>query len=223
VRRNVSEGNLRYGLHFMYSDDCHYIGNVFRRNLAGVAVMYTKRVEMVENRFEDNWGSASYGLLLKEIADARIERNRFHRNTVGLLADGAARIVAADNEFVANGWAVKLMASTYDGRFERNEFVGNTFDVASNSGESSNRFAGNYFDAYRGYDLDRDGFGDVPHRPVRLFSVLVEQNAPAVILLRSLFVDLLDAAERVLPVLTPRTLVDERPAMRRLQRQVVRP
>ena len=214
VRRNVSERNVRYGLHFMYADDCTYVGNEFRSNLAGVAVMYTKRVEMIGNRFEDNWGSASYGLLLKEIADARIEGNRFSRNTVALLADGAARIVAVDNDFVSNGWAIKLLASTYDGRFERNDFVGNTFDVAANSLEGNNRFRANYFDAYRGYDLDRDGFGDVSHRPVRLFSVLVERNAPAVVLLRSFFVDLLDAAERVLPALTPATLEDERPAMR---------
>ena len=54
----------------------------------------------------------------------------------------------------------------------------------------------------------------VPHRPVRLFSLLVAQNSPALILLRSAFVDLLDAAERVLPALTPETLTDPTPAMR---------
>jgi nitrous oxidase accessory protein len=219
VRRNVSHENLRYGLHFMYSDDCHYVANVFRRNLAGVAVMYTKRVEMVENRFEDNWGSASYGLLLKEISDPRIERNHFSRNTIGLVADGAARIVASNNTFEGNGWALKLMGSTYEGRFERNNFVGNSFDVATNSqdSESSNTFTGNYFDTYRGYDLDRDGVGDVPHHPVRLFSVLAERNTPTLILLRSTFVDLLDMAERVMPSLTPATLVDARPAVRPLR------
>lgn len=216
VQRNLSEGNLRYGLHFMYSDDCHYIENVFRKNLAGVAVMYTKRIEMIGNRFEDNWGSASYGLLLKEISDPTIVNNRFSRNTIGLMADGAVRIVATGNEFAENGWAVKLMASSYDGRFERNAFVGNTFDVATNSMETSNRFRGNYFDVYRGYDLNRDGVGDVPHRPVRLYSVFVERNPPAMILLRSFFSELLDLAERVMPVLTPRALVDDRPAMRRL-------
>jgi nitrous oxidase accessory protein len=215
VQRNLSEGNLRYGLHFMYSDDCRYLENVFRANLAGVAVMYTKRIAMIGNRFEDNWGSASYGLLLKEISDPTIVDNRFSRNTIGLLADGAVRMVATGNVFTSNGWAVKLMASSYDGRIERNDFVGNTFDVASNSMESSNRFSGNYFDSYRGYDLDRDGVGDVPHRPVRLYSVFVERNPPALILLRSFFSDLLDLAERVLPVLTPGALVDEHPAMRR--------
>ncbi|MHB0950283.1 MAG: right-handed parallel beta-helix repeat-containing protein, partial [Gemmatimonadaceae bacterium] len=47
VQGNTSEGNLRYGLHFMYSDSCRYEQNLFRENLAGVAVMYTKEVAMI--------------------------------------------------------------------------------------------------------------------------------------------------------------------------------
>ena len=215
VRQNVSEHNRRYGLHFMYSDDCRYTQNRFRHNVGGVAVMYTKRVTMTGNRFEDNWGSASYGLLLKEIYDAAIEGNHFDRNTVGIVADGAVRAVIANNDFVRNGWALRLLGSTYDGRVERNNFIGNTFDLTTN-GAGGAALAGNYFDSYRGYDLDRDGLGDVPHHPVRLFSLIVEHNPPAIILLRGFFVDVLDAAERVLPSLTPAALTDDRPAMGRL-------
>ncbi|HEV8214317.1 MAG TPA: nitrous oxide reductase family maturation protein NosD [Gemmatimonadaceae bacterium] len=215
IRGNLSTGNLRYGMHFMYSDDCRYTDNTFRKNGSGVAVMFTKRVQMIGNRFEDNWGPAAYGLLLKEISDSRLEANHFLHNTTGLLADGANRLVAVHNEFVDNGWAVKLDASTLDGRFEHNDFLGNSFDVASNSRAPTTTFAGNYWDGYRGYDLDRNGVGDVPHRPVRLFSLLVEHHQPALILMRSAFADLLDGAERILPSLTPEKLVDSTPAMRR--------
>jgi len=217
VRGNVSEGNLRYGMHFMYSDDCRYVANTFRRNGSGVAVMYTKRIEMTDNRFEDNWGAASYGLLLKEILEPVLTGNHFTRNTVGLLVDGATRLRAEGNAFVDNGWAVKLMASAQDGAFTANEFVGNTFDVATNSRETTTTFTGNYWDDYKGYDLNRDGVGDVPYHPVRLFSLLVAQNEPVLIALRSPFVTLLDVAERVLPSLTPETLADASPAMRRLR------
>ena len=217
VRDNVSAGNLRYGMHFMYSDDCRYDRNTFRENGAGVAVMYTKRVAMRDNRFEDNWGSASYGLLLKEIFEPVLTGNQFTRNTVGLLVDGVTRLRADGNRFVENGWAVKLLASAQDGRFTANEFLGNSFDVATNSRETSTSFAGNYWDDYEGYDLDRDGTGDVPHRPVRLFSLLVADNEPLLITLRSPFVKLLDLAERVLPSITPETLADATPSMRRLR------
>jgi len=215
IAGNESRENLRYGLHFMFSDSCDYRRNVFRRNTSGVAVMYSHRVVMTGNRFEDSWGAASYGLLLKEIKDARIEGNWIAGNTVGIFAESADRMVATDNQFVRNGWALRLMADATDGEFRHNRFVGNTFDVATNSRSSSpNSFAGNYWDGYQGYDLDRDGVGDVPYRPVRLASVLVESNEPMLILLRSFFLDLLEVAERVMPVLTPDALVDRRPLMR---------
>jgi nitrous oxidase accessory protein len=43
---------------------------------------------------------------------------------------------------------------------------------------------------------------------------VVEQHPPALVLLRSPMVGLLDAAEHVLPVLTPAAIVDPRPLMR---------
>lgn len=211
VENNDASNNLRYGLHFMFSDDCRYVANEFVDNDAGVAVMYSKHVEMAGNRFVDNWGSSAFGLLLKDITDSRIENNLFRKNTVGIYAEGANRIEVLRNDFVENGRAVKIMANSLDSIFRHNNFVANTFDVTTNSRESYSTFEQNYWDAYRGYDLDRDGTGDVPFYPVRLFSLIVEQHEPAVILMRSLFVDLLDAAERVLPVLTPKAVVDASP------------
>ncbi|MEJ2502287.1 MAG: nitrous oxide reductase family maturation protein NosD, partial [Gemmatimonadota bacterium] len=216
IRGNLSEGNLRYGLHFMFSDDCRYLDNVFRRNGAGVAVMYTDGVEMRGNRFERNWGTAAFGLLLKDISDSRIVDNVFLGNSVGVYAEGSTRVEVRKNVFEANGWAVRIMANSLDNVFTANDFIANTFDVSTNSRRSYSEFTGNYWDAYRGYDLDRDGVGDVPFRPVRLFSLMVERNEPSLVLLRSLLVTTLDTAERVFPSLTPETLVDERPLMRRV-------
>ena len=214
---NTSEHNIRYGMHFMYSDGCRYERNTFRENSSGVAVMYTRGVVMTGNRFEGNWGSAAYGLLLKEIYDARLTGNRFVRNTTALVADGATRLVADSNVFEDNGWAVRLLASTQDASFVRNSFAGNTFDVSTNSRQTTSSFRDNFWDTYRGYDLNRDGVGDVPFRPVRLFSLLVERNEPTLILLRSPIVAVLDVAERVLPSLTPEMLSDPTPRMRRPQ------
>jgi nitrous oxidase accessory protein len=219
VERNVSAGNLRYGLHFMYSDSCRYVGNTFRANGSGVAVMYTKQVVMRDNRFEDNRGAAAYGLLLKEIGDPVLAGNTFARNTVGLMADGTTRLDASRNVFTDNGWAVRLMSNAQDSRFAANDFAGNTFDVATSGRDAAADFDGNWFDAYRGYDLDRDGRGDVPHRPVRLFSLLAERYEPALVLQRSFFVDLLDVAERGIPSLTPAAVVDAHPSMRPVARR----
>jgi nitrous oxidase accessory protein len=213
VRRNHSSRELRYGLHFMFSHGCHYTDNTFSDNRAGVAVMYSHDVTITGNRFLRSWGSSAYGLLLKEISDSRLSGNRFERNSIGLYAEGTNRVTVTGNEFLANGWGVQVMADAQQTAFRRNRFEGNSFDVSTNSVHAASEFSGNYWDRYTGYDLDRDGYGDVPFAPVRLFALAVQQNEPALILLRSFFVSLLDAAERVAPVLTPATMVDHRPLM----------
>lgn len=213
VRENVSEHNTRYGLHFMYSDSSEYQGNTFSNNGSGVAVMYTRAITMQNNLFAGARGGNAYGLLLKEIRDAHLTGNVFRDNTTALLADGADGLEAVGNRFEGNGWAVRLFGSTAVGRFEGNIFGGNSFDVAVNGNGGQVRFDGNWWDSYRGWDLDRDGVGDVAHHPVRLFALLVEHAPPVLLLQRSLFVRLLDAAERALPVLTPSAVADRRPMM----------
>ncbi|NNF27336.1 MAG: nitrous oxide reductase family maturation protein NosD, partial [Gemmatimonadetes bacterium] len=83
----------------------------------------------------------------------------------------------------------------------------------TNSRRSYSDFRGNFWDRYRGYDRNGDGVGDVPFHPVRLFSLVVAQNEPALVLQRSPLVALLDVAEQVLPVLTPASLVDPSPML----------
>lgn len=214
VRGNTSEHSRRYGMHFMYSDSGQYERNVFRDNAAGIAVMYSRGVTMVRNRFEGSIGPAAYGLLMKDISGGEIARNRFVRNSTGMFLEGSTRLEVRDNDFEQNGWATRVLANADDNRFTGNRFVGNAFDVTTNSRSATSTFDGNWWDAYRGYDLDRDGIGDVPFHPVRLFALVVERHPATLSLLRSPFVAILDATERVLPVVTPAALVDRRPLMR---------
>ncbi len=214
IADNRSESNLRYGLHFMFSDSCRYEKNGFIHNGAGVAVMYTNNVDMLENHFEDSWGSASYGLLLKDIKDSRVLRNHFTRNSIGIHMEGSDRVHIERNRFTANGWAIKIMANCVQSVIEQNDFIDNSFQVATNSRQTFSSFSGNYWSPYRGFDLDRDGFGDEPYRPVSLYSLLVESDPATLVLVRSLLVEVLNLAERVIPTFTPEALVDARPRMR---------
>ena len=65
-----------------------------------------------------------------------------------------------------------------------------------------------------GYDLDRNGEGDTPYRPLGFFALLVERLPYAMVFSRSLLVSLLDRAERVIPSLSPEAMKDDRPLMR---------
>jgi nitrous oxidase accessory protein len=214
IWRNQSLGNIRYGLHFMFSHNDSYINNIFSGNGAGVAVMYTHGVKMYNNFFEQNWGDAAFGLLLKEISDSYIEGNHFEKNTTGIHMEGASRVLLCKNIFKNNGWAIKIQASCMDVTVSRNNFYGNSFDVATNGTLVLNTFNSNYWDKYEGYDINKDGAGDVPFRPISMFSMIIETNPQTMILFRSIMVSLLDKTERIVPTLIPENLKDEHPSMK---------
>ena len=218
VRNNTVYDNLRYGLHFMFSDNDRYLNNRFEKNGAGVAVMFSKYIEMKNNDFVDNWGSSAYGLLLKEITDSEISFNRFSRNTTGIYGEGVNRTLMHHNDFVRNGWAMNILGSCADNSIQNNNFLYNSFDVSTNSSRNYNNYDGNFWsDNTQGYDLDRDGVSDVPYRPVKLFSFMIGYMQSSTILMRSLLIDLVNYAEKVAPVITPHNLIDNKPMMRRIE------
>jgi nitrous oxidase accessory protein len=214
IKNNFSHNNLRYGLHFMFSEGNSYIKNTFRENGAGVAVMYTKNIEMIGNNFENNWGPNSYGLLLKEIDKSVIKNNTFTKNTTGVYIEGSSGTSIINNNFNANGWAMKILGNCYEDTVKFNNFLNNTFDVSTNSSQNANLFDSNFWDKYNGYDLDKNNIGDVSYRPVSLFSTVVENSPDEILLLRSFIVDLLDLTEKIIPVFIPETLVDNNPQMK---------
>jgi nitrous oxidase accessory protein len=213
---NDCTDNLRYGLHFMFSNDDEYLENIFTNNGAGVAVMFSKNISMSKNQFVDNWGGSSYGLLLKEIYDADIQNNHFLRNSIGIRVEGSTRINYKNNEFVNNGWAIKIAGGCYNNTISANNFISNSFNLSLESAINSNTFDGNYWSGYNGYDLDKDGIGDVPFRPIELFNYIVTKTPEATVLLRSLFLDIINLSEKVTPIFTPKHVVDNSPFMRRI-------
>lgn len=217
IIKNTSENNLRYGLHFMFSDNDKYEYNTFRNNGAGVAVMYTKNVRMYKNHFELNWGSGAYAILLKDIRDSEIKDNVFSGNTTGIYAESVSRVVIQNNTFSKNGWALRLTSSCDAVKITGNNFIGNTFDMASNTVASmtENSYDGNYWDKYEGYDLNKDKKGDVPYYPVSLSTMLVEKNNTTAYFLHSFVLELINQSEKVIPSLIPEGIRDNVPSMKK--------
>lgn len=215
IEFNVSENNIRYGLHFMFSDHDTYLNNTFKKNLAGVAVMYSNFIVMRYNSFEDNWGSASYGLFLRTIKNGEIKYNLFDGNTVGIEMEGTDASKVHFNNFKNNGWALRIVSDCFDDTVASNNFVNNSFDVAT-YGTGHCAFTGNYWDNYQGYDLDHNGIGDIPFQPVTLYSMITQVAPESMILLNSFMVNILNKAESLVPVYTPVAEKDNTPLMQPL-------
>jgi nitrous oxidase accessory protein len=201
----------------MFSNDDVYTDNIFENNGVGVAVMFSRRIAMERNEFKFNWGRSAYGLLLKEIYDGTISDNSFQQNTIGIFVEGSNRIDYKHNTFERNGWAIKFSGGCEDNKITYNNFLENSLDLVVNTKLASNEFHHNYWSNYSGYDLDKNLIGDVPHYPVKLFSYILDQAPEAIVLMRSLFIDLVNFSEKVSPVFTPKEVMDKFPLMKQVE------
>jgi nitrous oxidase accessory protein len=213
---NQSYDNIRYGMHFMFSNENQFLGNSFENNSAGVAVMYSKRLYVKNNQFRDNWGESSNGLLIKDISDSIFINNEFKNNTVAIFADGSNNNIFFDNHFFNNGWGIKILGNSDYNRLKRNNFIENIFDVSTNSKSTTNIFLDNFWEKYKGYDLNRDGHGDVPHKPIHFFGYWVAVYPFLMILYESPVVLFLQGIEAAFPIITPVDYEDKFPSMKEI-------
>lgn len=213
VRGNVAR-DLRYGLHYMYSDDNVFEENTFENGDAGTAVMYSRRLTFRRNRFLRNRGFASVGLLLKTCDDVLAEHNLIADNARGIFVEGSERNVFRENVVVGSDAAIVLYDSTLASRFTGNLFAGNLTPLALSGRRTDTHFEGNYWSDNTAPDLDGDGRTDAPYRLSSVFDHLRGNLTAADLLSRSFAASAVAAAEDALPVLTPVPVLDVSPLAR---------
>ncbi len=204
----------RYGLHYMYSDDNVFSGNRFTETEAGSAVMFSRRLTLRDNLFSGNRGFRAYGLLIKDCEDSRVEGNAVLGNRVGIFMDGAIGLTVADNRVVGNDLGIEVRGSSEANEFRGNTIAGNAVSAALPTGRSENLWDGNYWSDYRGYDLDGNGRGDVPHMAGSVFAYLTENMPPARLFLLSPAIQALEFAERTFPIVNVPNVKDPAPSMK---------
>ncbi len=217
IDKNISKNNVRYGLHFMFSNHNVVSHCSYQSNGAGVAIMFSKNMQINQNLFSHNWGPVAYGVLLKEVNDASINNNTFQNNTTAINIEGTNRIKYTHNNFIANGRAINSKGANYLNEVNYNNFISNSFDVVYTGQLNNNNFNSNYWSEYTGYDLDKNGIGDVPYRPVKLFSYIVSNTPEAIILLRSSLVELMNLSETISPAFIPNNLTDITPMINKIK------
>lgn len=216
--RGLVRGNrasdLRYGLHYMFSDDNLFEDNVFERGAAGAALMYSNRMTFRRNRFVRNRGFASVGLLLKACDDIVAEDNLIADNARGIFLEGSYRNQFRRNLIAMSDMALVIYDSSGANVFEGNSFVGNLTPLSLSGKRTDTRFDGNYWSDHGDPDLDDDGIGDRPYRLSNVFDHLRGNLTAADLYSRSVAAVALGAAERAFPVLDPTPVIDARPLAR---------
>ncbi|MBL8139784.1 MAG: nitrous oxide reductase family maturation protein NosD [Acidobacteria bacterium] len=211
-RNRVSD--VRYGLHYMFSDDNIFEGNTFERGAAGSAIMYSERIQFRRNRFLRNRGFASVGLLLQQCDDVLAEDNLIADNARGVFLEGTHRVTFRRNVVAGSDAALVMFDSAMETRIEGNLFIGNLSPLNMVGKRSDAFVSGNYWSENVEPDLDGDGISD---RPYRLSSVFdhFRGNLTAADLMADGFAGAaLGAAETAFPILDPAPMVDQAPLAR---------
>ncbi len=169
----VARGNVvregRYGLHYMYSHHSRFEDNRFVRNHVGGFLMYSQDISFRRNLFAESVGATGMGLGLKDADVIRAEENWIVKNAVGIHIDNSPSRVDVTNELrdnviAFNDVGVFPLPSVRSNLFAGNLFLDNVHPVAvSGRGTAvANRWRGNVWSEYAGFDEDGDGRGDAP-------------------------------------------------------------
>jgi nitrous oxidase accessory protein len=215
--------NVRYGLHYMYSDDNIFTNNIFENNVAGAALMYSQKIEFYRNIFARCRGFRAYGILYQSMDESSAHHNLIIDNSRGIFFDNCNSNHFTNNDVVDNDLALQLMGNGENNSIIRNNFINNlgnlVMDVKKTSTVWVDGSGGNYWTSYKGYDLDGDGKGDLPHTIQNVFQVLESEIPEIRFYLNSPSAEILEIAERSLPILELGLEKDNAPMMKAVKNE----
>ncbi|NLA51026.1 MAG: nitrous oxide reductase family maturation protein NosD [Alcaligenaceae bacterium] len=217
-KQNLFSGNtfreLRYGVHYMYTNDSEVSNNVSINNDIGYAIMFSDRINVSGNI---SLQSVNQGIMMNYANHSTVEgntvyqadkcvyfynaninkiyNNHFEQCEIGVHYTGAAQgNIVYDNAFVYNRSQVK--------------YVGTRYEDWVHEGR------GNYWSDHSGFDLDGDGVSDTVYRPNDIIDQVVWRAPSSRILLNSPAVAVVRWAQSQFPALLPGGLMDSAPIMK---------
>ncbi len=211
IYRNNEGRRSRYSIHFMFANNNLVEDNRFIDNAVGIYFMYMEGGGARNNVISHATGATGMALGFKEASDIFIENNEIIYSAVGVGSDLSpfqpdTTIRFKNNRFAYNGIAVQLTSELGGNHLDDNIFEGNLTDVfqAGRGGEAEkNKWNGNYFDTYQGFDKDGDGYGDTPHDGYAYADQIWMEIPPARFFKTSPVLELLDFLERLAPITSP--------------------
>jgi nitrous oxidase accessory protein len=212
----------RYGLHYMYSHHNEFTGNTFVGNHVGAFIMYSTDIVFRGNVFAHARGTTGRGLGFKDADRVVAEANVLVKNTIGISIDNSPSTRGVTNRFRGNVIAfndvgVVALPSVQNNVFEQNQFLHNVQPVAVTGGGTAlaNRWSGNRWSEYAGFDRDGDGVGDTPFVFERLSDDLLAKHEALRLFDGGLAMTVVDLLGRAFPLLNPEPLVaDATPLLR---------
>jgi nitrous oxidase accessory protein len=222
IFRNNDFADVRFAVHYMYTNNSSVIDNLSTGNKVGYALMSSTQLTATGNR---SIGDSDRGIFFNFTNDSIISGNT--------VAPGARRPapekcvfiynsnfnVISHNHFEACQIGIHFTAGSEQNKLWENSFIGNRNQVkyvGTRSLEWSKSQQGNYWSDHVGFDLDGDGVANQPYRPNSIADQILWRYPMAKLLMNSPVLQILQWAQSEFPALHPGGVTDSHPLMQPL-------
>lgn len=214
IYRNNLFRDLRFAVHYMYTNNSEVSGNVSIGNHLGYAIMFSNKVVVKDNL---SLSDITHGLMLNFANNADVSGN--------LVRGGADRCtfiynahknLIYNNRFEGCNIGIHFTAGSERNVLTGNAFVGNRTQVkyvGTRDIEWSFEERGNYWSDHSSFDLDGDGIADSPFRPNDLMDHILWSQPAASLLTGAPAVQLIRWSQSSFPATLPGGVVDSAPLM----------
>ena len=212
---NKGVGN-RYSIHFMYAHNNRIHKNEFYNNSVGVFLMYSEQTILSENLIQGSVGTTGMCLGLKETSSNQILNNRFLYSAYGIHFDVSPFVTEKINTVVGNEIAFcnvgMLFHSDLEGNLIQENYLHDNLTQVYARGKTANgnKFNGNYWSDYQGFDKDGDNVGDVPYKLYSYSEHLWAFNKNIKFFYGAPILEVLDFLERLAPFSKPKFVLRDK-------------
>ena len=205
---------LRFAVHYMYTNHSEISGNISENNHVGYALMYSSHLKVINNISR---GDRDRGIFFNYTNHSEITNNR-----VSGGAEKCAFVYNSNiNQILNNHFEGCMIGVHFTAGSEQNEIYGNNFIanktqvkyVGTRELEWSQADGGNYWSDHLAFDLDGNSIADKPYRPNTIVDQLIWRHPTAKVLLNSPALQLLQWAQSHFPALHPGGVQDSFPLM----------
>jgi nitrous oxidase accessory protein len=212
--RNNRFRDMRFAIHYMYTNDSEVIGNVSTANHSAWALMFSDRLTVIGNRSD---GDRDRGLFLNYVNSSTLRDNQVSGGVEKCVFIYNANMNAfSNNRFKGCDIGIHFTAGSERNQIYGNAFIGNRTQVkyvGTRHIEWSRDGRGNYWSDNPAFDLNDDGIADRVYRPNSLVDQLVWRYPAAKLLLGSPVMQILRWAQSEFPAIHPGGVRDSAPLM----------
>ncbi len=213
---------VRFAVHYMYTNNSSVTDNVSTGNKVGYALMYSKQLVVTGN---ESKGDSQRGVFFNFTNDSHIEDNRVTPNSQHPAPEKCVFVYNSNfntihrNHFESCEIGIHFTAGSEQNALWENNFIANRNQVkyvGTRELEWSKDQRGNYWSDHLAYDLDGDGTANQPYRPNSVTDQILWRYPMAKLLMNSPILQILQWAQSEFPALHPGGVTDSHPLMKPL-------